>query len=198
MILLLGTRNKGKVRELQELLAGIDGLELLSFPDVAFSEVKEDGETFLDNALLKARGISAETGLSVLADDAGLVVEALNGEPGVRSARYSGEPVDYERNNALLLERMRGIADRRARFVIVLALHLADGREYTRSGTLPGKIAERPAGEGGFGYDPLFIPAGYTRTLGEMTMEEKNVFSHRRRAIDAMKDVLVGLARDTR
>ena len=193
MILLLGTRNAGKIRELRELLADIKGLELLSVSDIQFSEVEEDKETFRDNALLKARAISRQTGLSVLADDAGLVVDALGGEPGVRSARYSGEPVDYARNNALLLERMHGISDRRARFVIFVCLHLRDGREYVREGVLPGRIAEAPAGSGGFGYDPLFIPDGYTRTLAQMTMEEKNRISHRRQAIERMKAVLTGI-----
>lgn len=112
----------------------------------------------------------------------------------MRSARYSGEPVDYERNNALLLERMHGIVDRRARFFIVVALHLADGREYVRQGDLTGKIAERPAGGGGFGYDPLFIPDGYMRTLAQMTMEEKNRISHRRQAIELIKEVLLEIS----
>ena len=190
MILLLGTRNPGKIRELKDLLADVEGLEILSVLDVPFSEVEEDGQTFTDNALLKARSISRETGLSVLADDAGLVVDALNGEPGVRSARYSGEPVDYARNNTLLLERMRGVDERKARFVIVAALHLVDGREYVREGSLSGKITESPAGKGGFGYDPLFVPDGYTRTLAQMDLDEKNRISHRRRAIEQIKDVL--------
>jgi len=194
MILLLGTRNVGKIRELKELLADVKGLKLLSVVDRPFAEVEENGETFRDNALLKARSISAQTGLCVLADDAGLEVDALAGDPGVRSARYSGEPVDYKRNNALLLERMRGIIDRRARFVIVVALHLADGREYVRQGDLSGQIAERPAGGGGFGYDPLFIPDGYMRTLAQMTMEEKNRISHRRQAIELIKEVLVEIS----
>jgi len=194
MILLLGTRNKGKIRELKELLADVNGLELLSVADHPFAEVEENGGTFHDNALLKARAVSTQTGLSVLADDAGLEVAALGGDPGVRSARYSGEPVDYERNNALLLERMRGIIDRRARFVIVVALHLVDGREYVRQGDLSGQINERPAGSGGFGYDPLFIPDGYTHTLAQMTMEEKNTISHRRQAIELIKEVLVEIS----
>ena len=194
MILLLGTRNTGKIIELKELLADIRGLELLSFSDVPFSEVEEDRQTFTDNALLKARAISQETGLSVLADDAGLEVDALGGEPGVRSARYSGEPVDYARNNALLMERMHGVAERRARFVIVVALHLSDGREYVREGVLTGRIAQSPAGSEGFGYDPLFIPDGYTRTLAQMSLEEKNEISHRRRAIEQIRSILADLA----
>ncbi|TSA49059.1 RdgB/HAM1 family non-canonical purine NTP pyrophosphatase, partial [archaeon] len=183
MILLLGTRNKGKIRELKELLADVVGVELISVADRPFDEVEENGGTFRDNAILKARAISAQTGLSILADDAGLAVDALGGDPGVRSARYSGEPVDYERNNALLLERMRGIVDRRARFVIVVALHLADGREYVRQVVLTGQITERPAGGGGFGHDPLFTPSGSKRTSAQLTQEEKNLISHRRQLI---------------
>ncbi len=194
MILLLGTRNAGKIRELKDLLADVRGLKLLSVVDRPFAEVEEDGSTFRDNALLKARSISAQTGLCVLADDAGLEVDALAGEPGIRSARYSGEPVDYQRNNALLLERMHGIVDRRARFVVVVALHLVDGREYVREGVLPGQIVQHPVGGGGFGYDPLFIPDGSTRTLAQMTMEEKNRISHRRQAIEAIKGVLAKIA----
>jgi len=194
MILLLGTRNVGKIRELKELLADVKGLKLLSVVDRPFAEVEENGETFRDNALLKAREISQETGLCVLADDAGLVVDALDGEPGVRSARYSGEPVDYARNNALLMERMRGINERGARFAIVVALHLTDGREFVREGVLPGRIAESPAGSHGFGYDPLFIPDGDNRTLAQITLEEKNRISHRRQAIEKIKGVIMEIA----
>jgi XTP/dITP diphosphohydrolase len=194
MIVLLGTRNQGKIAELRELLADIKGLELLSFFDVMFSEVKEDKQTFLDNALLKARTISKETGLSVLSDDAGLEVDALNGEPGVLSARYSGYPVDFVRNNALLLQKMRGIRNRQARFVIVIALHLADGREFTQQGILTGHITESPVGKRGFGYDPIFVPTGYTRTLAQLSMQEKNRISHRQQAISKMKATLAEIA----
>ncbi len=190
MILLLGTRNKGKIRELKGLLADLPSVELLSVADCPFDEIEENGVTFRENALLKARSISAQTGHSVLADDAGLEVVALGGEPGVRSARFSGTPVDYARNNALLLTRLTGVSDRRARFVTVMALHLSDGREFVRQGILSGRIAESPAGEGGFGYDPLFIPNGSTRTLAEMTMQEKNGISHRYQAVAAIKAVL--------
>jgi XTP/dITP diphosphohydrolase len=190
MILLLGTRNKGKIRELKELLADLEGVDLLTFSECPFHEVEETGSTFQENALLKARTIAAETGHAVLADDAGLEVASLNGEPGVRSARYAGTPTDYVRNNTLLLERLQGVGDRRARFVMVAALHLPDGREFVREGSLTGRITCRPAGEGGFGYDPLFIPVGTSRTLAEMTLAEKNAISHRRRAIEGIKEVL--------
>ncbi|MCK4682139.1 non-canonical purine NTP pyrophosphatase, partial [Candidatus Bipolaricaulota bacterium] len=141
MILLLGTHNRGKIEELKELLADLEGLELLTFHERPFHEVEETGSTFRENALLKARAIGRETGIPVLADDSGLEVSSLNGEPGVRSARFSGVPVDYARNNTLLLERLKGVEDRRARFVIVIVLRLPDGREFLQEGILDGKIA---------------------------------------------------------
>ena len=190
MILLLGTHNDGKLAELREVLADVRGIDLVTFHERPFSYAEESGSTFLENALLKARAASRETGLPVLAEDAGLEVTALGGAPGVRSARFSGLPVDYARNNALLLERLAGIADRRARFVTWAVLRLPDGREFTSEGVLPGRIATAPRGEGGFGYDPLFIPEGNTRTLAEISLQEKNRISHRRRAIDGLKGVL--------
>ncbi len=190
MILLLGTRNKGKIKELKELLADLEGLELLSFHERSFTEVEETGSTFRENALLKARAIGQETGIPVLADDSGLEVSSLNKEPGVRSARFSGVPVDYARNNTLLLERLKGIEDRRARFVIVIVLRLPDGREFLQEGILDGKIARQLAGAGGFGYDPLFIPEGASLTLAEIRSVAKNAISHRQRAITGIKEVL--------
>jgi len=190
MILLLGTHNRGKVEELKELLADLEGLELLTFHERSFHEVEETGSTFRENALLKARAIGRETEIPVLADDSGLEVASLNGEPGVRSARFSGVPVDYARNNTLLLERLKGVEDRRARFVIVIVLRLPDGREFLQEGILDGKIAWHLIGAGGFGYDPLFIPDGSSLTLAEMTSVEKNAISHRQRAIVGIKKVL--------
>ncbi|MEA1870905.1 MAG: RdgB/HAM1 family non-canonical purine NTP pyrophosphatase [Candidatus Bipolaricaulota bacterium] len=190
MILLLGTRNEGKIEELKELLADLEGVELLTFHERSFHEVEETGSTFRENALLKARSIGQETGFPVLADDSGLEVASLNGEPGVRSARFSGVPVDYARNNTLLLERLKGVEDRRARFVIVIVLRLPDGREFLQEGTLDGKITRHLIGAGGFGYDPLFIPDGSSLTLAEIMSVEKNAISHRQRAIVGIKKVL--------
>lgn len=194
--LLLGTTNPGKIRELRDLLAGLAGLELVTRVEHPFSDVEETGRTFLDNALLKARSISAEIGLPVLAEDAGLEVVALDGAPGVRSARFSGEPVDYARNNRLLLETLRGERDRRARFVAVTALCLPSGEVFVTSGLLAGRIAEAPRGTGGFGYDPLFVPDGETRTLAEITTEAKNLVSHRSRSISRMTRLLDALIAD--
>ena len=193
MILLLGTKNAGKIRELKALLSDLPGISFLTHDERPFPAVEETGKTFEENALLKARTICAETGLPVLAEDSGLEVDALDGAPGVYSARYSGEPVDYARNNALLLANLSGVDDRRARFVDVAVLRFPDGREYVRKGILTGRIATAPHGEGGFGYDPLFIPDGYDVTLAELSAEEKNRISHRARAIAAIKEVLRSL-----
>ena len=191
--LLLGTKNEGKIEEAVELLAWIEGLELLTFEDRPFCDVDETGDTFLDNALLKARTISQETELPVLAEDAGLEVVSLGGAPGVLSARFSGKPVDYARNNTLLLERLRGSTDRRARFVTVAALWLPDGQTFVCSGVLYGRITETPAGTGGFGYDPLFLPNESAKTLAQMSLAEKNRISHRKRALARMRTVLADL-----
>ena len=191
--LLLGTRNAGKIEELTDLLSNIAGLELLTLLERPFAEVEETGETFLDNALLKARTIAEETGLAVLAEDAGLEVRVLGGAPGVRSARYAGVPVDFARNNELLLERLEGLADRGARFVAVAVLQLPDGQVFVTTGLLAGSITETPSGAGGFGYDPLFVPAGCTRTLAEQSIEEKNLISHRMQAMRRMRPILQDL-----
>jgi len=192
-VLLLGTKNRGKVAEAVELLAGMSGLELHTSFDRPFADVEETGETFLANALLKARSIGDETGLPVLSEDAGLEVDHLDGAPGVRSARFSGEPIDYVRNNDLLLEKLRGVEDRRARFVAVAVLRLPDGQTFVTSGALHGTITERLIGEGGFGYDPLFLPDGHAKTLAEMSLAEKNRISHRKRALTRMRPILIDL-----
>lgn len=193
--LLLGSRNSGKIAEIEDLLGDIPGLDLVTFVDCPFTEVEETGETFLENALLKADTIAKETGLAVLAEDAGLEVFSLGGAPGVYSARFSGLPVDYGRNNDLLLGRLVAAEDRRARFVAVVALRLPTGEVFVTTGVLPGAIAEAPAGRGGFGYDPLFVPAGDSRTLAEMSLFEKNRISHRMQAIRRMRGILRDLVK---
>jgi XTP/dITP diphosphohydrolase len=193
--LLLGTRNEGKMQEAKELLARVAGLELLLFPSVVFSDVPETGSTFLDNAILKATAISHETGFSVLSEDSGLEVHALDGAPGVRSARFAGEPSDSDRNNELLLEKLVGEVDRRAHFITVAVLCLQDGQLFATSGVFPGTIAHECLGSQGFGYDPLFIPIGETRTSAQMTFEEKNAVSHRQKALSRMVGILQDLIR---
>jgi XTP/dITP diphosphohydrolase len=194
MRLLLGTKNDGKIDEIVDLLSDVPSLEIGTYRDRLFSDVEETGASFLDNALLKADQIGRETGLPVLCEDAGLEVEELGGDPGVRSARFSGEPVDFVRNNELLLALLRGVENRDARFVAVAALRLPDGQVFVTSGVLPGRIVEAPRGQGGFGYDPLFVPDGQARTLAEMSLAEKNRFSHRRLATARMHGILLDLA----
>jgi XTP/dITP diphosphohydrolase len=186
MQLVLATHNPGKVAELRRILAGLD-VELLSAGDVELGEVEETGATFADNALLKARAAVAACGLPCVADDSGLVVDVLDGEPGVRSARYAGAHGDDAVNLQLVLARTAGSADRRARFVCVAALVAPDGREWTADGVLEGTLAERPRGAGGSGYDPIFLPAGATRTTAEMTPGEKDAISHRGQAFRALR-----------
>jgi len=188
--LLLGTGNAGKIAELRRLLRPLERLELLTRDDRPFTEVEETGTTFLDNALLKARGVSAETGLPVLAEDAGLEVIALDGAPGVHSARFAGIPADHGANNELLLRRLAGVDDRRARFITVAVLLLPDGHAFVTTGVLAGTIGRAPIGERGFGYDPLFRPAGSERTLAELSLDAKNRISHRMRAMERMLPIL--------
>ncbi len=186
---LLATKNPGKIREIREILASVPDLVLDSFEEVPFSDVDETGQTFRENALLKARAIGEQTGMPVLADDSGLEVASLGGEPGVRSARYAGESADHEANNRLLLQRLAEAdpsgchRDRSARFVTWIVLRLDRHQEFSWQGELCGHIVETPRGERGFGYDPLFVPDGWTKTLAEIELAEKNRISHRRQAL---------------
>ncbi len=195
MKVLIGTRNPHKLAEIRRILGRIPGIEWVDFHSVPFPEVAETGATLEENARLKALSISRATGLPTLAEDTGLEVVALGGAPGVRSARFAGEGKDYWANNEKLLRLLEGVEDRRARFRAVVALALPDGRLWLTEGVLEGEIARAPRGEGGFGYDPLFIPNGETRTLAEMTPEEKDRISHRRRALERMRPLLSSLAR---
>ncbi len=192
MRLLLGTKNRGKIREILSILGDLPNLELLTFEDQPFSDVPETGSSFLENARLKARKISAETGLPVLAEDSGLEVEALGGAPGVRSARFAGEDATDEQNIRKLLELLRDVPDekRGARFVCVAVVHFPDGRELTAQGELRGRIAREPQGTHGFGYDPVFIPEGFGQTLAELGPDIKNRISHRRKALEGIKEAL--------
>ena len=190
----LATKNPHKVEEILAILGDIPGIEWLTFREISFSDVEEVGETLEENAVLKATAVARETGLPALAEDTGLEVEALGGAPGVRSARFAGVDKDYRANNEKLLRLLEGVRNRRARFRTVAVLALPDGRMWKTEGVLKGKIAEAPRGEHGFGYDPLFVPEGETRTLAEMLPEEKNVISHRRRALEAMRTILQNLA----
>ncbi len=191
MKILLGTKNDKKIPEFLDILAGLPAVQWLTYQDCPFRDVEEDGRSFEENALKKARQISQETGLATLAEDSGLEVRALQGAPGVRSARFAGEKATDSQNIQKLLQGLKGVADRRARFVCVAVLRFPDGRELISRGMLEGKIAEEPRGQAGFGYDPVFIPEGYDKTLAELGPEVKNHISHRRRALEKlMQDLL--------
>lgn len=192
--LLLGTGNRGKVRELAHLLDGLD-LELQSLADFpSLAEVEEDGSTLLENARQKALAYAAATGLTTLADDSGLEVDALAGAPGVRSARFAGPAQDAQANIDLLLTQLAGIsAERRtARFRCVLVVARADGETLIAEGTCEGRIELQRRGAGGFGYDPVFFypPAGCT--FAELGDADKNAISHRAAACEALRPYLEG------
>jgi len=192
---LIGTRNPHKLVEIMRILGEIPGIEWVTFRERPFPEVPEEGATLEENARLKAVMISQGSGLPTLAEDSGLEVVTLGGAPGVRSARFSGEEKNWQANNEKLLALLSEARDRRARFRAVAALALPDGRLWLREGVLEGTIATRARGRGGFGYDPVFVPEGETRTLGEMAPEEKDRISHRRRALERMRPLLSALAR---
>jgi XTP/dITP diphosphohydrolase len=194
----LATQNRHKVAELRRILRegpGGNPVTLLSGSDLELPDVEETGRTFAENALLKARAAHAATGLPCVADDSGLAVDALGGEPGVRSARYAGAHGDDDANLALVVERMAGIDDRRARFVCAAAL-VADDGEWVREGTLEGTLADAPRGDGGFGYDPILVPDGETRTCAELAPEEKDAISHRGKAFRAVQPLIAALPAD--
>jgi XTP/dITP diphosphohydrolase len=185
---LLGTRNPGKLVELRRMLA--DGpVEVIGLADVPeFPEAPETGATFAENALAKARDAAAATGLPSVADDSGLAVEALNGMPGVLSARWCGRHGDDLANLELLLGQLADVPDerRRAAFVCAAALVVPGGQETVVHGEWPGRIVRAPRGAGGFGYDPIFVPDGEERTSAELSPEEKDAASHRGRAMRAL------------
>lgn len=197
--LLVASRNPKKLAELRRVLdaAGLTGLTLVSLDDVApFEEAPETGATFEENALAKARDAFTASGLPSVADDSGLEVAALNGMPGVLSARWSGSHGDEAGNTALLLAQMRDVPDERRGAAFVSACALVSGAgEVVVRGEWPGSIAREPRGHGGFGYDPVFVPNGYERTAAELSPSEKDAVSHRGRALQLLLPSLETLAR---
>jgi len=195
--LLVASRNRKKLAELRRVLdgAGLSGLTLVSLSDVApFDEAPETGATFEDNALAKARDAFAATGLATVADDSGLEVAALNGMPGVLSARWSGNHRDDARNTALLLAQLLDVPDERRSAAFVSACALVSGLgEVVVRGEWPGTIAREARGDGGFGYDPVFVPEGCECTAAELSPDEKDAMSHRGRALALLLPALRAL-----
>ena len=193
MKIVLASRNKHKIVELEALLRKhVPSVEILSLDDVGFTdEIVEDGDTFAANALIKARA-AASTGYIGLGDDSGLAVTALDGAPGIYSARYAGDHGNDDANNALLLQNLKDKSDRSAKFVCAIACVFPDdqGEERVFVGETPGVITEDYRGSRGFGYDPLFLYEPMGKTYSEMSAEEKNSISHRGRAIELLADYL--------
>jgi XTP/dITP diphosphohydrolase len=186
--LLLATGNRGKYAEFKALLPRSLAERLVFAPEFGRMDVEEDGETYADNALIKARAWAAASGLPSLADDSGIEADALGGAPGVHSARIVPGS-DADRNN-WLLERLKGVENRRGRFAAALALVVPGQWELICHGECPGHISEAPAGVGGFGYDPLFIPDGFEVSFAELPPERKNEISHRAAALKLMLQIL--------
>jgi len=188
----LASRNPGKIREIQAMLAdlGISLFSLNDYPEIP--EIVEDGKSFLENALKKGRTVAEATGEIVLADDSGLEVGALGGAPGIHSARYAGNDADDLQNNRKLLNDLKGVpaANRGAAFRCVLVLYSPDGRYEAFEGRWEGRVAEAPVGKGGFGYDPLFFLPGEGMTVAQLSPEVKNRVSHRAQAFAKLKERL--------
>ncbi len=191
--LLLATRNEDKLAELRRILASTADVDLVGLDDVAsYDEAPETGATFAENALMKAREGVRHTGLVTLADDSGLAVDALNGMPGVLSARWAGRARNDVANVELVLDQLTDVPDHRrsGTFICAAALVTPDGREQVVEGRMPGRIIRTPRGSGGFGYDPIFVASGQSMTNAELSAAEKDAISHRGRAFRKISTVL--------
>lgn len=202
--LVLATHNVGKLGELRAILAAQPGLDLppeavVSAREVGAPEPVEDGVTFAENALIKARALAAATGLPAVADDSGLAVDVLGGAPGIFSARWSGRHGDDQANLDLLLAQLGDVpaGHRAAGFVCAAALVTPDGGEWVRTGEMRGTLLTAPRGEGGFGYDPILLPDGETRSAAELSAAEKNAISHRGKAFRALAPQVVAVLTGT-
>ncbi len=187
--IIFATGNAGKMKEIREILKGTD-YEVLSMKEAGLNpEIVEDGKTFEENAIIKARTICELSGEIALADDSGLEVDYMDKAPGIYSARFLGEDTSYAVKNQYIIDKLAGVEGdaRSARFVCAIAAVFPDGRTETRVATIEGQIAHAPAGENGFGYDPIFYVPEYGCTTAELTMEQKNEISHRAKALEAMK-----------
>ena len=190
--IIFATGNAGKMKEVREILKDLN-VEVLSMKEAGIqADVEENGKTFQENAVIKAREIMKISGEVVLADDSGLEIDYLNKEPGIYSARYMGEDTSYRIKNGNLIERLQGVPDekRTARFVCAIAAAFPDGSVETTEGTIEGRIGYEEKGENGFGYDPIFYVPEFGCTTAELTGEQKNQISHRGKALEAMKKIL--------
>lgn len=191
--LVFATGNQGKMREIREIL-GNDIPEILSMKEAGINvEIVEDGKSFEENALIKARTVSRAAGIMAMADDSGLVVDCMDGAPGIYSARFMGEDTSYDIKNRYIIEQAMAVPfeKRTARFVCAIAVVMPDGREWVVRGTVEGVIHDRQAGENGFGYDPIFLLPERGVTTAQLPPEEKNAISHRGRALRAMRELLI-------
>jgi XTP/dITP diphosphohydrolase len=196
MRLVLATQNRNKIIEIRNKFTGVSGLELVSLGDFPGApDIVEDGNTFRDNAAKKARGIAVFTGHLSMADDSGLEVDALGGRPGVYSARYGGASATDEGRNRMILDEMRAVPPplRTARFVCVIALCTPDGECLYAEGECDGVIADTMKGSRGFGYDPIFFLPDRGKTMAELPLEEKNRISHRAKALEKARELLMGM-----
>jgi len=195
MKLVVATRNSGKLREIKSILGDlpIEICSLGDFPEIA--SIEEDGDTFEENAVKKALHVWQQTQLATLADDSGLEVDALGGQPGIRSARFAGPEQDYQKNNLKLLEMLKDVPgpERKARFVCVAVLVTPKGKIIMHRGEIEGEIATEPRGTGGFGYDPIFYVPSLGKTVAELDPKTKNSISHRARALQGIKGFLADI-----
>ena len=188
MKIIAATQNKGKIREIKSIFSDF---EIISMKEAGFDiEIEENGKTFEENALIKARAIAKLSSLPVLADDSGLCVDALDGRPGIYSARYAGEGATDEQRWEKLLKELENISNRSAKFVSNVAFVTPEGKEYTACGEVLGDIGFEPIGNNGFGYDPLFISKELGKTFAEASQEEKNSISHRKRALTKLYQII--------
>ena len=190
--IIFATGNQGKMREIKQIMADME-VEVVSMKEARICiDIEENGNTFEENALIKARAIANEAKTIVLADDSGLEIDFLDKAPGVLSARYMGEDTPYEVKNAHILELLKDVQgkQRSARFVCSIAAVFPDGREFTTYATIEGEIAHKSAGENGFGYDPIFFVPEFDKTTAQLSAEEKNKISHRGKALTKMKEIL--------
>lgn len=188
--IILASNNKDKVKEVKEILKGYD---IISMKEAGIDvDIEENGTTFEENALIKARAIMKLTGQITMADDSGLEIDYLNKAPGVYSARFMGHDTSYDIKNKALIQKLEGVkgSDRSGRFVCAIAVCFPDGREIVKRGTMEGLIAEEIKGDNGFGYDPIVYLPEYSRTSGELAPEEKNKISHRGKALALIKEEL--------